>query len=270
MAKASFGRRARATIFTATAGLSLTVALLPGAANAAPGEPASDSSPLIPSQQSLARGDARLTQAEKRPGVRQLRERLGVQGVLELDPATGTARQVARLDGYLTAASPADPEDIARQYLRAHPDVFGLSADQVRGLTLRKRYTDVAGIRHLSFVQSVDGVPVFGNGVKANVARDGRLISVLGSPVRGLPSTLAPARITATQAQRLAVRDIAAARTSAAAARTPPSRSCSRRRAARPDARGGRSPHRTARACGCTSSTRSPSGSSTGRTCPPT
>ncbi|WP_234354839.1 hypothetical protein [Streptomyces sp. NRRL WC-3618] len=37
----------------------------------------------------------------------------------------------------------------------------------------------------MSLVQSVDGVPVFGNGVKAHVARDGRLISVLGSPVRG-------------------------------------------------------------------------------------
>ncbi|WP_329273063.1 M36 family metallopeptidase [Streptomyces sp. NBC_01451] len=234
MAKAPFSRGTRATILTATAGLSLAVALLPGGANAAPGDPAgrpaadspsgttsstasdtpagsptTDGLPPIPSQQSLARTDARLTQAEQRPGVRQLRKQLGAQGVLELDPATGTARQVARLDGYLTSASGADPEDIARRYLRAHPDVFGLTADQVRGLTLRKQYTDVAGIRHLSFVQSVDGVPVFGNGVKANVARDGRLISVLGAPVRKLPSALAPARITGTDARRKAVRDIA-------------------------------------------------------------
>ncbi len=138
-----------------------------------------------------------------------MRKQLGTQGVLELDPATGTARQVARLDGYLTSASGAAPEDIARKYLRAHPDVFGLSAGQVNGLTLRKQYTDIAGTRHLSFVQSVDGVPVFGNGVKAHVARDGRLISVLGSPVRGLPSALAPARISGTQARQTAVRDIA-------------------------------------------------------------
>ncbi|ELP62817.1 M36 family metallopeptidase [Streptomyces turgidiscabies] len=224
MAKATFSRRTRATIFTATAGLSLAVALLPGGASAAPGDPAGrpaadsgapagspagDSPALIPSQQSLARSDARLTKAEQRPGVRQLRKQLGAQGVLELDPDTGTARQVARLDGYLTSASGATPEDIARRYLRAHPDVFGLTAAQVEGLTLRKQYTDVAGIRHLSFVQSVDGVPVFGNGVKANVARDGRLISVLGSPVRGLPSALAPAKITGKQARHNAVRDIA-------------------------------------------------------------
>ncbi|NEA64570.1 M36 family metallopeptidase [Streptomyces sp. SID12488] len=226
MAKAPFARRTRATIFTATAGLSLAVALLPGGANAAQGDPvgrpaagsptdttpagspAADGLPL-PSQQSLARRDARLTPAEQRPGVRQLRKQLGTQGVLELDPTTGTARQVAKLDGYLTSASGADPEDIAREYLRAHPDVFGLTAGQVQGLTLRKQYTDVAGIRHLSFVQSVDGVPVFGNGVKANVARDGRLISVLGSPVRKLPSQLPPAKVTGTQARKTAVRDIA-------------------------------------------------------------
>ena len=229
MAKAPFSRRTRASIFTATAGLSLAVALLPGGANAAPGDPAgrpaagspTDTAPAgspaadglpIPSQQSLARRDARLTPAEQRPGVRQLRKQLGTQGVLELDPTTGTARQVAKLDGYLTSASGADPEDIAREYLRAHPDVFGLTAGQVQGLTLRKQYTDVAGTRHLSFVQTVDGVPVFGNGVKANVARDGRLISVLGAPVRKLPSQLAPAKVTGTQARKTAVRDIAGAK----------------------------------------------------------
>ncbi|KUO18760.1 M36 family metallopeptidase [Streptomyces dysideae] len=223
MAKASPARRTRATILSATAGLALAVALLPGAANAAPGDPAdppgadagspvAEGLPPAPSQQTLVRRDARLTQAEQRPGVQRLRDRLGPQGVLELDPATGTARQVARLDGYLTPASDADPVGVVRRYLRSHPDVFGLTAAQVDGLTLRKEYTDVAKIRHLSFVQSVDGVPVFGNGVKANVARDGRLINVVGSPVRNLPSALAPGRVTATQARRTAVRDIAGAR----------------------------------------------------------
>ncbi|MEV5952947.1 M36 family metallopeptidase [Streptomyces sp. NPDC051987] len=202
-----------------TAGLALTVALLPGVADAAPGNPthstdtgtpgARTSPP--PSQQTLIRRDATLMKAEQRPGVRELRKQLGTQGVLELDPATGTARQVAKLDGYLTPPSDDRPEDVVRDYLRARPDVFGLTDAQVRDLTLRKQYTDVAGILHLSFLQSVDGVPVFGNGVKANVSRDGRLISVLGSPVRTLPSALAPARVTGTQARHTAVRDVAGA-----------------------------------------------------------
>lgn len=218
MARAS-ARRARTTIFAATAGLALTVAFLPGAADAAPSDPTPPAdtgtpaaqTPPIPSQRTLIRRDASLTKAEQRPGVRKLREQLGTQGVLELDPDTGTARQVAKLDGYLTTRSDDSSEDVVRRYLRSHPDVFGLTDAQVRDLTLRKQYTDVAGIRHLSFLQSVDGVPVFGNGVKANVSHDGRLISVVGSPVRKLPSQLAPARVTGTQAKRAAVRDMAGA-----------------------------------------------------------
>ncbi|MEU1270922.1 M36 family metallopeptidase [Streptomyces sp. NPDC005799] len=218
MAKAPV-RRTRTTISSATIGLALTVAFLPGVANATPGDPTPPAdtgtpaaqTPPIPSQQTLIRRDATLTKAEQRPGVRKLRQQLGIQGVLELDPATGTARQVAKLDGYLTPPSGNSPQDIVRNYLRSHPDVFGLSDAQVHDLTLRKQYTDVAGIRHLSFVQSVDGVPVFGNGVKANISHDGRLISVLGSPVRDLPSTLARARFTGTQARDTAVRDIAGA-----------------------------------------------------------
>ncbi|WP_432041014.1 M36 family metallopeptidase [Streptomyces chartreusis] len=175
------------------------------------GSPAGEILPPVPSLQTLVRRDARLDKAEQRPGVKLLRDLLGSQGMLELDPSTGTARQVARLDGYLTPPSAENPTDIARQYLQAHPDVFGLSTDQVRRLNLRKQYTDVAGIHHLSFVQSVDGVPVFGNGVRANIARDGRLISVLGSPVRKLPSGLATARVTTTEARHNAVRDIGGA-----------------------------------------------------------
>ena len=218
MARASSSRARRATILTAAAGLTLAVAFVPGAAQASPGGPAADgpsptpsATPSIPSQQTLVRRDARLAKAEQRPGVRQLRKQLGIQGVLELDPATGTARQVAKLDGYLTPRSDSgkDPQVIVRDYLRDHPDVFGLSAGQIRDLTLRKEYTDVAGVRHLSFVQSVDGVPVFGNGVKANVSRDGRLISVLGSPVPKLPAKLATGRVTSNDAKHTAVRDIA-------------------------------------------------------------
>ncbi|MEU1276515.1 M36 family metallopeptidase [Streptomyces sp. NPDC005799] len=116
---------------------------------------------------------------------------------------------MAKLDGYLTPPSGDSPEDIVRDYLRAHLDVFGLTGAPVHDLTLRKQYTDVAGIRHLSFLQSVNGVPVFGNGVKANVSGDGRLISLLGSPVAKLPSSLVRVRVTGMQARNTAVRDIA-------------------------------------------------------------
>ncbi|MFD5408258.1 hypothetical protein [Streptomyces griseorubiginosus] len=68
-----------------------------------------------------------LTKAEQRPDVGELCEQLGIQGLLELDPVTGTACQVAKLEGYLTPPSGDSPEDIVRDQLCARPDVFRLS-----------------------------------------------------------------------------------------------------------------------------------------------
>ena len=76
MAKAS-AHRTRATILSATAGLALAVAFLPGAASATQNSPADDGTPAAttpptPSQQTLIRCDARLTKAEQRSGVDRL------------------------------------------------------------------------------------------------------------------------------------------------------------------------------------------------------
>ena len=92
--------------------------------------------------------------------------------------------------------------------MRAHADVFGLSAAEVAGLTLRKDYVDIAGTHHLSFVQSVGGVTVFGNGLKAHVAKNGRLIQVDGSPVAALPASLGTPGFSAARARDSAVEDV--------------------------------------------------------------
>jgi extracellular elastinolytic metalloproteinase len=47
-----------------------------------------------------------------------LARRLGPQGVVQLDPVTGTPRVVARLDGFLTGPSSRRPAQIAMSYLR--------------------------------------------------------------------------------------------------------------------------------------------------------
>jgi len=139
-----------------------------------------------------------------------------VQGIVDIDDATGTPRRVARLDGFLTTASRKKPATIALDYVTAHADVFGLDAKAIAGLTLRKDYVDIAGTHHLSFVQAVGGVPVFGNGLKAHVASDGRLIQVDGSPVKTLPAAVAGARLSAAGARAAAVKDVSG--TSAATA----------------------------------------------------
>jgi extracellular elastinolytic metalloproteinase len=152
---------------------------------------------------------ARSARLEARPAVRALSKRLGPQSVVDIDPLTGTPRQVARLNGLLTGPSRASVKSIALRYVRQHPDVFRLSASQVSALRLARDYVDIAGIHHLSFVQKAGGVPLFGNGVKANVARNGRLISVTGSPVANL-HVPAPLRsgLSVDAAIRLAKKDV--------------------------------------------------------------
>jgi len=148
-----------------------------------------------------------LLAAKPSTGVAQLRGQLGIQGIVNIDPLTATPRQVARIDGFLTTKSSKSPKTIALNYLTAHSDVFGLSASQVSGLQLRKDYRDISGTHHLSFQQVVGGVPVFGNGLKAHVAKDGRLIEIDGSPVANLPSSVGAARLSAAQARDTAVGD---------------------------------------------------------------
>ena len=145
------------------------------------------------------------TMAHASPGVQALQKQLGLQGIVDIDPATGTPRQVMRLDGYLTGRSAQPAAAVARSYLRQHADVFKLSSDEVAGLSLRDDYVDIGGTHHLSFVQTVGGVPVFGNGIRAHVDKDGRLIRVDGSPVANLPTSVDAPTMSALAAQRTAV-----------------------------------------------------------------
>src|SRR4051794_39328702 len=59
----------------------------------------------------------------------------------------------------LTEPSPASATSVALGYVRAHADVFGLSATDLAQLEPARDYVDIARIHHLAFVQKVDGVP---------------------------------------------------------------------------------------------------------------
>jgi extracellular elastinolytic metalloproteinase len=146
--------------------------------------------------------------AEPTAGVSRLRRSLGVQGVISIDPLTGTPRTVARLDGFLTGPSSRRPDVIATDYVSAHADVFGLDSNDLGTLRLRKSYTDITGTRHLSWLQYAGQVPLFGNGLKAHVARDGRLISVTGSPVRGVDPVAVTPEVSAGEARSAAIANV--------------------------------------------------------------
>ncbi len=219
------------TVLVSTSTIAAALTVLPSIAAAAPSGPSTTSpmsshrsEPAARSALGVARGsvDVRVatTRVERdavqrtvarvaaRPAVQSLRSSLGAQGIVDVDGFTGTPRQVARVDGFLTNASTSSARSVALAYVRAHPDLFGLSAADLAGLRLARDYVDVAGTHHLSWLQTAGGLDLFGNGLKANVAKDGRLISVLGSPVRGLqaPSGLSAPQLAGARAAVSAAR----------------------------------------------------------------
>lgn len=137
----------------------------------------------------------------------RLSDQLGRQGVLDFDGRTNTARFVGRLDGFLTGASGDDPVRIALGYVRSHEAVFGLSAADVAALELVRRYTDGGGTTHLVWAQVHDGITAFDNDLHANVAADGRLINVSGSPLAEVATRTTDPALSASDAVATALVD---------------------------------------------------------------
>lgn len=141
---------------------------------------------------------------------RSLAAELGVQGVVDVDEATGAPRVIARLDGFLTAASDATPSDIALGYVRAQRDAFGLSASDLDGLRLVRDYVDLLGTHHLLWQQVFAGIPMWDNDLRAHVTADGRLVAVTGSPFPGLRVPSTRPQLSATDAIASAYRSVGA------------------------------------------------------------
>ncbi|MEV6522637.1 M36 family metallopeptidase [Longispora sp. NPDC051575] len=196
-------RAAVAVMVTALLGAALSAAPVSAAPPAAP--PGMPPGAWTPPEPGARPGDYDARQVTARPEASTPRT---ARDEIQIDPLTGTPRLVAPLDGFLTGPGRAEPATVALNYLRDHPDLFGLSPREVAALAVGREHTDPEGTRHLSFTQHVGGVPVFGNGVRAHVSRDGRLAQVDGSPVRLLPARLPAPRLTAAEARATAARDV--------------------------------------------------------------
>jgi extracellular elastinolytic metalloproteinase len=124
--------------------------------------------------------------ASSRKATQRLRASLGQQAVVDMDGLTGTPRMIARLDGYLTGPSHASAAAITLRYVRSHLAALGLTRSDLATFYPTRQWTDISGIRHVSWTQWAGGYELFGNGLQANVTRNGRLLSLSGSPVHGL------------------------------------------------------------------------------------
>lgn len=103
-------------------------------------------------------------------------------GVPVLSAGSGEARVAGRLGGYLTRPSDAGPARVALGYVRANASSFGIEPADLATLEIADRYTTPDGIAHLRWVQRAGGIPLYGDDLRANVAADGRLVNVIGSP----------------------------------------------------------------------------------------
>jgi extracellular elastinolytic metalloproteinase len=128
----------------------VAIAALPASAFATHGKPTGDAGGPAAEHgffdirlgQDPARQSARL-----REGQASLRRALGSQAVVGADPRTGTPRVITGRNAFLTRPSRARARDIARTYLRRHPAVFGLDADDIDGLRVVREQRFSLGIR---------------------------------------------------------------------------------------------------------------------------
>ena len=84
----------------------------------------------------------------------------------------------AKPGGFLTAPNDERPVTVALDYVRGHPRTFELDSNDIAGLRLTRAYRSGGGDVHLQWEQVYRGIPVFGSGLRANVAADGQLINV--------------------------------------------------------------------------------------------
>ena len=205
-------RRARALATLALLLVTMVLTAVPSrAADAAAGPTTPSDNGFVDVRRPIA-GPRTLAGAAAMARV-ELGRSLGRMGVFQLDRRTGTARVVARLDGFLTAPSTSSPRHVALGFVRANLDALGLSRPDMKTLVFVRDYVDILGTHHLSWVQQANGVRAFDNGLEAAVTPDGRLITLTGSPAHdlGVSDALRVPGLSATQA-------IAAARGSVGAA----------------------------------------------------
>ena len=89
------------------------------------------------------------------PGVRdaalRLREKLGPQTIVDIDPKTGTPRQIMRLDGSLTGPRPGEPREIAEDWIDHNRHLLGLTDDDEDRLRATTQDTSPAGVTDVTF-----------------------------------------------------------------------------------------------------------------------
>ena len=159
-----------------------------------------------PAREELRRASRRSLQAfglkRSRPTVR-----------LKWSSLSGTPSRVFSFTENLTGPSGADPEVIARQFLKNNNDLFLLGpngVDGVDGLNVSRRYrTEHNGVTHVTLGQRINDIEVFLADMTIHVARDGSALAASGELIPDVARTanLTEPKLTAAEGLRIAAED---------------------------------------------------------------
>ncbi|MGH9850401.1 MAG: M36 family metallopeptidase [Blastocatellia bacterium] len=156
-----------------------------------------------PAREELRRANRRSLQAF---GLK--RSRPTVQ--LKWSSLSGTPSRVFSFTENLSSPSGADPEAIARQFLKNNNDLFLLGANGVDGLNVSRRYrTEHNGVTHVTLGQRINDIEVFLADMTIHVARDGSALAASGELIPDVARTanLTEPKLTAAEGLRIAAED---------------------------------------------------------------
>ena len=126
----------------------------------------------------LAAGAA--TAPAQSAAMRRLESANGARLRVSLNGLSRVPRRLSA-DKPLSPPSDADPQGIARGFLKTHRDVWGLSEAEVDALRFEARYTDEhSGLTHVFYTQTADGLPVFPAALGVHLDGRGRVLGVEG------------------------------------------------------------------------------------------
>ncbi|MDP6115548.1 MAG: M36 family metallopeptidase [Planctomycetota bacterium] len=154
-------------------------------------------SEMVPgqNQKNLTKGtphQRRLTALEKFPAMKQAYLGLynSVPGLkIEFSNLGGGASFLYSLTDLLSGATAGNPEQVARQFIKAHKDLFKATEEEVDTLVVTKTYkSPVNNIQHVHLRQEIDGIEVVFSGLNIHMTDDGQIISVNGHFIPDLQS----------------------------------------------------------------------------------
>ncbi|HET7218731.1 MAG TPA: CARDB domain-containing protein, partial [Vicinamibacterales bacterium] len=103
--------------------------------------------------------------------------------VARLHPQTGAIRV---LDAPGVASTPGAATTELQNVLRQAADRLGLDDEDLEAIVPVRDYVSTStGLRHVTFAQTIDGLPVFGALVSLHIAADGTIVRITSSAARG-------------------------------------------------------------------------------------